>query len=142
MARTPPEWVVGYHLPELDLPPVDRLTLIRYAGASGDYNPIHTIDAEAHAAGLPGLIQHGMLTMAEMGTLLTPYMGHGFIEKLQTRFVGMLFLGDVLRITARVTLVEPTDHDVVRFGFDLQARTIDKRLIAKGSLRFLWFAEP
>jgi len=59
-------WQAGDELPARTLEPVTRLQLIKYGGASGDYNPIHTIDQAAAEAGLTGVIQHGMLTMAEM----------------------------------------------------------------------------
>jgi acyl dehydratase len=137
MSNSAPGWEIGQLLEERELPEVARLPLIRYAGASGDYNPIHTIDEEAHRAGLPGVIQHGMLTMAQRGSLLSPHLEHGFIEHFQTRFVGMLFLGDRLRIGGKVTRAEK-DGTNERFYFDLFARTSDGRTVAKGSIRFLW----
>ncbi len=70
--KAPISWNAGEELPSITLPPVTRLDLIKYAGASGDYNPIHTIDEEAARAGLPGVIAHGMLTMAVMGRLFPP----------------------------------------------------------------------
>src|SRR5215211_7840188 len=106
MSNSVPGWNVGDILEEKEFPEVARLALIRYAGASGDYNPIHTIDEEAQRAGLPGVIQHGMLTMAQMGLLLSPYLDRGFVEEFQTRFVGMLFLGDKLRIGGKVARVQ------------------------------------
>ena len=136
--KGPRDWTVGTDLPERVLRPVDRLSLIRYAGASGDFNPIHTIDEEAREAGLPGVIQHGMLTMAQMGLLLTPYIEDGFIELFQTRFVGMLPLGETLRLGGRVTAVEPRENGV-RFSCDVHARTTEGRAIARGSLRFVWY---
>ncbi|MGP1907775.1 MaoC/PaaZ C-terminal domain-containing protein [Metabacillus sp. JX24] len=90
----------GAKLGSITLPPVDRLTLIKYAGASGDYNPIHTIDEEAEKAGLPGIIAHGMWTMGSLGKLFSPYLGEWFIEDYSVRFKGMVFLGDVLTLEA------------------------------------------
>lgn len=133
-------WEVGDALDEIELGEVTRLALIKYAGASGDYNPIHTIDEEAEKAGLPGIIQHGMLTMAQMGRLLSPYLDRGFVEDFQTRFRGMLFLGESLRVGGEVTEVEDTSSGK-RFTFDLYARTPEDRIIATGSLRFRWLDE-
>lgn len=65
----------GDSLESMELPPVSRLDLIKYAGASGDFNPIHTIDEAAEKAGLPGIIAHGMWTMGNLGKLFTPYVG-------------------------------------------------------------------
>lgn len=90
----------GDRLESITLPPVSRLDLIKYAGASGDFNPIHTIDEAAEKAGLPGMIAHGMWTMGNIGKLFTPYVGEGFIEKFSVRFAGMVFPGDHLTLSA------------------------------------------
>ncbi|KEZ54498.1 MaoC/PaaZ C-terminal domain-containing protein [Metabacillus indicus] len=90
----------GAKLGSITLPPVDRLTLIKYAGASGDYNPIHTIDEEAEKAGLPGVIAHGMWTMGSLGKLFSPYLDEWFIRDYSVRFKGMVFLGDVITLDA------------------------------------------
>ena len=62
-----------------ELPPLQvhltRADLVRYAGASGDFNPIHWSDRVATGAGLPGVIAHGMLTMATAGRLVTNWIG-------------------------------------------------------------------
>lgn len=55
--------------------PLTRADLVRYAGASGDFNPIHWSDRAAGSAGLPGVIAHGMLTMAMAGRLVTQWVG-------------------------------------------------------------------
>jgi acyl dehydratase len=72
---------VGEELPERTYR-VTRSDLIRYAGASGDTNPLHWSDRVALAAGLPGVIAHGMLTMALAGRLLTEWTGDpsGLVE--------------------------------------------------------------
>src|SRR5699024_3914412 len=80
----------GDNLEEVQLSPVSRLDLIKYAGASGDFNPIHTIDEEAEKAGLPGIIEHGMWTMGNLAKLFTPYYAEGFIKRYQIRFSGKL----------------------------------------------------
>ena len=130
-------WKVGEQIGPLELAPVDRMSLVRYAGASGDYNPIHVVDDVAKETGLPGIIQHGMLTMARMGTLLSEHLEHGFVEHFQSRFTGMLFLDEQLTIGGNVTAVEREgDHEVV--SFDVYARTTEGRQIAKGKMRFRW----
>lgn len=92
----------GDELQSIKLPPVTRLDLIKYAGASGDYNPIHTIDEEATRAGLPGIIAHGMWTMGNVTKLFTPYLEEGFISSYLVRFKGMVFLGDVVTLHGNV----------------------------------------
>lgn len=96
------ELQVGETLDEIILPPVSRLDLIKYAGASGDYNPIHTIDEEAKKAGLPGIIAHGMWTMGNLAKLFTPYYEDGFLQDYSIRFKGMVFLEDIITLTAEL----------------------------------------
>ena len=98
--NTMTELQVGESLQPVELAPVTRLDLIKYAGASGDFNPIHTIDEEATNAGLPGIIAHGMWTMGNLAKLFTPYLEEGFIEDYAIRFRSMVFIGDVLTLQA------------------------------------------
>jgi len=65
---------IGAQLPERTFR-VTRGDLVRYAGASGDFNPIHWSDRQAAAVGLPGVIAHGMLTMALAGEALAAWLG-------------------------------------------------------------------
>jgi acyl dehydratase len=65
----------------------DRAALVRYAGASGDFNPIHWNDSVAESAGLPGVIAHGMLTMGTVVGLVSDWAGDpGAVLDYQTRF--------------------------------------------------------
>ncbi|PFG34093.1 MaoC family dehydratase [Sanguibacter antarcticus] len=67
--------------------PVDRARLVRYAGASGDFNPIHWNDGVASDVGLPGVIAHGMFTMGAAVTLVAEWAADpGAIVDYQTRF--------------------------------------------------------
>lgn len=104
------ELQVGDALADIVLSPVSRIDLIKYAGASGDYNPIHTIDEEAKKAGLPGIIAHGMWTMGNLAKLFTPYYEEGFLQDYSIRFKGMVFLDDV--ITLRAELAEKEDKQL------------------------------
>ncbi|WP_062462934.1 MaoC/PaaZ C-terminal domain-containing protein [Demequina soli] len=65
---------------------VSRDALVRYAGASGDFNPIHYNDAFAESVGLPGVIAHGMLTMGVAASVVEEWAGPGNVWDLQTRF--------------------------------------------------------
>lgn len=65
---------VGEQLPPLDVP-VTRTTLVRYAGASGDFNVIHHSERQAKAVGLPNVIAHGMFTMGATGRIVTDWAG-------------------------------------------------------------------
>lgn len=113
------------------LDPVSRMDLIKYAGASGDFNPIHTIDEEAKKAGLPGIIAHGMWTMGNLAKLFTPYYEEGFIQDYQIRFSGMVFLHDVVTLQA-----ELKDKAADYMDFDVKAMNQKGREIIKGKVRF------
>ncbi len=103
------ELKVGESLKEIQLAAVSRLDLIKYAGASGDFNPIHTIDEEAKKAGLPGIIAHGMWTMGNLAKLFTEFYEEGFIKDYSIRFKGMVFLNDVITLKAELLeIVENT----------------------------------
>jgi acyl dehydratase len=125
------ELKVGESLPEVKLPPVSRLDLIKYAGASGDYNPIHTIDEEAKKAGLPGIIAHGMWTMGNLAKLFTPYYEEGFVQDYSVRFKSMVFLNDV--VTLKATVKEKEDRAL---RFDVAAVNQDGKEVVKGEVVF------
>ncbi|WP_456279203.1 MaoC/PaaZ C-terminal domain-containing protein [Bacillus sp. AK128] len=122
---------VGESLEDIQLTPVSRLDLIKYAGASGDYNPIHTIDEEAEKAGLPGIIAHGMWTMGNLAKLFTPFYEEGFIQDYQIRFRSMVFLQDV--ITLKAVLKEKTDDGLT---FDVAAVNQEDKVVIKGQIKF------
>ncbi len=63
-----------------------RSDLVMYAGASGDFNPMHTDEVAAQAAGLPSVFGHGMFTMGLLGTALTDYVGVGNLRTYKVRF--------------------------------------------------------
>jgi acyl dehydratase len=101
---------IGESVKEIQLEPVSRMDLIKYSGASGDFNPIHTIDVEAQKAGLPGIIAHGMWTMGNLAKLFTAYYEEGFVQDYSIRFKGMVFLNDV--ITLKAILKEKEDQNL------------------------------
>jgi acyl dehydratase len=122
---------IGESLPDILLAPVSRLDLIKYAGASGDFNPIHTIDEEAEKAGLPGVIAHGMWTMGNLAKLFTPFLEEGFIQDYAIRFKGMVFLGDVLTLKAAVNAKQAG-----RIEFTVEAVNQSGKAVIKGDVVF------
>jgi acyl dehydratase len=120
---------VGESLQEVQLEPVSRMDLIKYSGASGDFNPIHTIDDEAKKAGLPGIIAHGMWTMGNLAKLFTSYYEEGFVKDYSIRFKGMVFLNDV--VTLRATLKEKQDNEL---RFQVQAVNQQENEVLKGEV--------
>jgi acyl dehydratase len=94
---------VGDELPELVKGPVTESQLVRYSGASGDFNPIHTVPRVAQSVGLDGIIAHGMLIMAFGGQLLTAWAGAGSVRKYKVRFSGMTRPSETVVCRGQVT---------------------------------------
>jgi acyl dehydratase len=97
----------GQQLPPLAKPPVSKTQILRYAGASGDDNLIHTDVETARERGLDGVIAHGMLSMGFLGHYLTHLAGAGATRRLSVRFVGMVRLGDALTCCGTVDSTTP-----------------------------------
>ena len=86
----------GAELPALTVT-LSRTDVVRYAGASGDFNPIHWNDRVAQQVGLPGVVAHGMLTMALAGRLVTGWLGDpGAIRTFSVRFTRPVPVPDVV----------------------------------------------
>jgi acyl dehydratase len=83
-----------------------RTQLVQYAGASGDYNPLHTDEVYAvQTAGYRSVFAHGMLTMALTGKALTNFVGDGRLTKFGVRFVSQVWPGDTLETTVTVAAI-------------------------------------
>ena len=106
---------------------LSRTQIVQYAGASGDYNPIHTDEVFAtQVAGYPTVFAHGMLTMGLTGRLVTDFVGDGTLTEYGVRFVRQVWPGDTLTATAEVTAVRtgegPDGGDLV----DLAVTTVNQ----------------
>ena len=102
-----------------------RTQIVMYAGASGDYNPVHTDEVfVTKQAGYPTVFAHGMLSMGMTGRLLTDYVGDGRLTRYGVRFVSQVWPGDSLTGKATVTAVRAeggehfVDLDVVTTNQD------------------------
>ena len=111
-ARSDRDLERGSVLPDLGKPPITKMQLVKYAGASGDYNLIHTDDETARTVGLDGVIAHGMLSMAFLGEYLCWLAGPDSVRRLSVRFVAMVRPGDTLTCRGRVK--ERTTNGAVR----------------------------
>src|SRR6266446_888073 len=94
---------VGDSIPQLVKSPVTHLQLVRYAGASGDFNPLHTDPKIGEMIGTGGIIAHGMLIMGFVGQMLSDYVGPQSLRKFGVRFKGMTHLDDVITCTGTIT---------------------------------------
>lgn len=98
---------LGEELPPLRKEPVTKVQLVKYAGASGDYNLIHTDDETARRVGLDGVIAHGMLSMGFLGQYVASLAGPARVRRLRARFQAMVRPGDEL--TCRGVVREVAD---------------------------------
>ena len=80
-----------------------RTDLVMYAGASGDFNPMHHDEVKAQAAGQPSVFGHGMFSMGFLGTAITDYVGVGNVRRFQARFAKQTWPDEELRTTIVVT---------------------------------------
>lgn len=110
MALEANELEVGQTFSMVIVDDLTRTQLVQYAGASGDYNPLHTDDLfTKEVAGYPGVFAHGMLTMGMTGRLLTDTVGDAMLTYYGVRFVNQVWPGDTLTATMTVTAVRNED---------------------------------
>jgi acyl dehydratase len=85
-----------------EFPPLTRTMFVKYAGASGDFNPMHHDEVAAQGAGLPSVFGHGMFTMGLLGKALTDYVGVGNLKNYKVRFTKQTWPGEKLTTKIRV----------------------------------------
>ena len=104
---------VGTTFEQVLVEDLKRTQIVQYAGASGDYNPLHTDEIFAtKVAGYPSVFAHGMLTMGMTGKLLTDTVGDGRLARFGGRFTSQVWPGDTLTATATVTAVRDDEVDL------------------------------
>ena len=103
---------------------LSRTQIVQYAGASGDYNPLHTDEVyTTQIAGYPTVFAHGMLTMGLTSKMLTNYVGAGRLKKFGVRFTNQVWPGDTLDSTATVEAIR--DEDGLKV-VDLKLSTVNQ----------------
>jgi acyl dehydratase len=104
---------VGDKAPELKLT-LTRTDLVKYAGASGDFNPMHHDEILAKQAGQPSVFGHGMFSMGLIGTALTNFLGISSIKRFKVRFTKQTWPGEELVTSIEVKEINPyPDYDEV-----------------------------
>lgn len=111
---------VGETLPGVFMGPITRHTLASYAGASGDYNPLHTDLDYARIAGMPDVFAHGMLSVAYLARVLTHWVDPSALRSLGVRFVAITHVGDEVHCRATVSK-KHLDHGEKRVTLELSA---------------------
>ena len=124
MSASMTELEVGSIIASKDYP-LTRESLVRYAGASGDFNPIHYRDDVAESVGLPGVLAHGMLTMGIAIQPLLEWCGNQYtLESYQVRFTKPVVVDphDGAQLSVEVTvgaITEPSDSQPAQVRCDL-----------------------
>ena len=123
---------VGTELPSLSVT-LQRVNLVMYAGASGDFNPIHWNERFAKAVGLPDVIAHGMLTMASAGRVVTDWVGDpGAVVEYGVRFTRPVVVPDDdagARVELTAVVAEKRDDNLVRV--DITAKSQGATVLGK-----------
>jgi acyl dehydratase len=110
MALSVSKMAVGDRHEAVVVDDLTRTQLVQYAGASGDYNPLHTDEVFAtKVAGYPTVFAHGMLSMAMTGRMLTDWVGDGRLTKYGVRFVKQVWPGDTLTAAATIENIREED---------------------------------
>jgi acyl dehydratase len=129
---------VGEELPALAKAPLERLQLVRYAGASGDFNPLHVDETFAKGMGMPSVYAPGMLIMGFLGQLVSDWARGAQLRRFSVKFTRMVWPGDTVVCKGRVT---------DRFGergryfaeLDLWAENQKGELVMKGQAQLQLF---
>jgi acyl dehydratase len=93
---------VGDALPALTKQPITEVQLVRYSGASGDFNPIHTVHQAGVDAGNNGVIAHGMLITGFVAQMITNWVRPEQVRKFGVRFTGISRPGDEITVSGKV----------------------------------------
>jgi acyl dehydratase len=125
---------VGDELPPLVKPPVDRIQIARYAGASLDFNPLYVDEHFARNSGFPSALAPGMLAMGFLGELAVEWLRGARLRRFSTRFVKIIWPGDV--ITCRGRVVDRRFEEHGRYVIDIEVWAENQRgeLVVRGTV--------
>jgi len=133
MALKASELKVGDTRTERIVEDLKRTQIVQYAGASGDYNPIHSDEVFAtKVAGYPSVFAHGMLTMGMTGKMLTNYVGDGRLTRYGVRFTSQVWPGDDLDAKATVEAVREENGQYFA-DFSIETTNQNGVVVLKGS---------
>jgi acyl dehydratase len=100
------ELAPGDEMPSAGIGPISRTDIVRYAGAGGDFNPIHHDEPMAQGFGLPGVFSMGMLQGGALAQRLARWVGPANVQTFTLRFTGQVWPGDELTLAGRVEDVD------------------------------------
>lgn len=121
--RTRPELRAGDRSAPRSFGPLTRADIARFAGAGGDFNPLHLDDEVARAAGFPAVIAMGQLQAAVLAGVLSDWVGVERVRRFEVRFASPFGLGELLEVTAEVQAIDDGTAAIELIG-RVGARTV------------------
>ena len=124
---------VGDSYSEMIVEDLTRTQIVQYAGASGDYNPVHSDEKfVTEVAGYPTVFAHGMLTMGMTGRMVTNYVGDGRLTYYGVRFVNRVWPGDTLTARAEIAAIREEDGETL-VDLTISTTNQDENFVLTGS---------
>ena len=124
---------VGDSYSEMIVEDLTRTQIVQYAGASGDYNPVHSDEKfVTEVAGYPTVFAHGMLTMGMTGRMVTNYVGDGRLTYYGVRFVNQVWPGDTLTARAEIAAIREEDGETL-VDLTISTTNQDENFVLTGS---------
>lgn len=114
-----PSFEVGQTAPERRVGPINRTDIVRYAGAGGDFNPIHHDETFAQRSGYRSVFGHGLLTAGILSAYTSSWLGLAALRKYSVRYVSQVWPGDTLLLSGRVESVDSTADGGVEVACEL-----------------------
>jgi acyl dehydratase len=111
MPTQPIELAEGASGPESTVGPITRQVISRYAGAGGDFNPVHVDEEFAKAAGMPSVFAHGLLSAGLLGQYVAGWVGLPNVRRFGVRFTGQVWPDDTLTLAGTVESIESADGE-------------------------------
>ncbi|GII87843.1 hypothetical protein Ssi03_58330 [Sphaerisporangium siamense] len=133
---TGPDTPPGTVAPERRVGPLTRTDFVRYAGAGGDFNPIHHDETFARSAGYPSVFGHGLLTAGVLAGYAASWLGRRNLRRFTVRYVGQVWPGDTLVLSGEVLRTGTAEDGGTEVEASLEVHTEaagrERRLVLRG----------
>jgi acyl dehydratase len=122
----------GDEVPSFQTPPIDRMQIARYAGAAGDFNPLYVDEPFSRSAGFRSVIVPGPLAFGALSQMITEWLKGPSLRRLHTRYLKLIWPGDILTCRGRVTGRRREGADYL-IDIDLWIENQDGEMVTRGS---------
>lgn len=129
----PAQVSVSVEGPPIIVEDIDRHDFVRYAGASGDFNPIHYSEPYAHDHGYESVFAQGMFTAGIASRFVTDWLGIGALTSFSTRFVSQAWPGDTLEVTGEVVEIDRSGDDRLIVDVEFEVRSDGDQTVLTGT---------